>query len=234
VRTLRARTIVYDLRSHHTAHTGGRAHGFTDHAQRNRGHRQTTGDAGILPIRDLSTQPNPSCHCFPAPAGIELRHATRNMHSAQSVLGDNQDSPADEADARATRAAHRRSAVCAGAQRAAAAAALEAQATLPGSSTSCSQKGAQPLAGAAGEAHASFPVPYAQPMFFLEAQPTSDPSGMQRRVCNLWARVPGGAALSQQCSKPMSRCTARSSGSSSHLVVGNARQVHRNDMSYAR
>jgi hypothetical protein len=28
----------------------------------------------------------------------------------------------------------------------------------------------------------------------------------------------------------MSRCTARSRGSSSHLVAGNARQVHRNDM----
>jgi hypothetical protein len=61
------------------------------------------------------------------------------MHSAQSVLADNQGNFADEADAHATSAAHRRTAVCAGAQRAAAAAALEAQATLPGSSCSCGQ-----------------------------------------------------------------------------------------------
>jgi hypothetical protein len=68
-------------------------------------------------------------------------------------------------------------------------------------------------------------------MFFPEAQPTSDPSGAQRTVCNLWARVPGGTlSLSQQCFQLMSRCTARSRGSSSHLVAGNARQVHRNGM----
>jgi hypothetical protein len=29
-------------------------------------------------------------------------------------------------------------------------------------------------------------------MFFPEAQPTSNPSGKQRRVCNLWASVQGG------------------------------------------
>ena len=27
---------------------------------------------------------------------------------------------------------------------------------------------------------------YAQPMFFSEAHPMSDPSGTQRRVCSLW------------------------------------------------
>jgi hypothetical protein len=59
----------------------------------------------------------------------------------RSILPDNQETLADEADAHATRAANRRTAVCAGAQRAAAAAALEAQATLPGSSTSCGQTG---------------------------------------------------------------------------------------------
>jgi hypothetical protein len=72
---------------------------------------------------------------------------------------------------------------------------------------------------------------YAQSMFFPEAQLTSDPSGTQRRGCNLWARVPGGT-LRQQCFQPTSRCMARSRGSSSHLVAGNARQVHRNDMTY--
>jgi hypothetical protein len=72
---------------------------------------------------------------------------------------------------------------------------------------------------------------YVQPMFFPEAQPMSDPSGTQPRVCSLWVRVPGGT-LSQQCFQPMSRCTARSRprGSSSHLVAGNARQLHRNDV----
>jgi hypothetical protein len=45
-----------------------------------------------------------------------------------------------------------------GAQRAAAAAALDVQATLPGSSTAAAKQGAQPLAGAANEAHTSFPV----------------------------------------------------------------------------
>jgi hypothetical protein len=110
----------------------------------------------------------------------------------------------------------RRTAVCAGAQRPAAAAALKAQATLPGSSTSCSP-------GAAGEAHVSFPVPpparrYAQPMFFPEAQPTSDPSSTQQRLCTFWLRVPGGT-LSQQCFQPISRCTTRSRRSSSHLVA---------------
>jgi hypothetical protein len=57
----------------------------------------------------------------------------------KSLLADNQDTLTDEAGAHATRAAHRRTTVCAGAQRAAAAAALKAQATLPGSSTSCGQ-----------------------------------------------------------------------------------------------
>jgi hypothetical protein len=68
------------------------------------------------------------------------RHAACDcIHSAQSLLADNQDTLADEADAHAPRAAHQRTAVCAGAQRAAAGAALEAQATLSGSSTVCGQ-----------------------------------------------------------------------------------------------
>jgi hypothetical protein len=149
--------------------------------------------------------------------------------SAQSVLANSQITLAYEADARATRAAHRRTAVCAGAQRAAAAAALEAQATLPscGQARSTTTRGrsrrsARELSGT--RSRCSFP----------EAQPTSDPSDTQRRVCSLWVRVPGGK-LSQQCfpqpiPQPMSRCKARSRGSSSHLVSGNARQVHRNVM----
>ena len=55
------------------------------------------------------------------------------------VLADNQDTLGDEVDARAFRAARRRSAACARAQKAAAAAARKAQATLPGSSSSSSQ-----------------------------------------------------------------------------------------------
>jgi hypothetical protein len=94
-------------------------------------------------------------------------------------LADNQDTLADKTIAHATRAARRRTAFRAGAQRAAEGAMLEAHATLPGSSTNFGRQGAQPLSGAAGEAH-ELPSRYAQPMSFPEAQPTSDPSGTQQ------------------------------------------------------
>jgi hypothetical protein len=118
--------------------------------------------------------------------GLGIHSARNCIHSAQSLLADNQDTLADEEDAHATRAAHRRTAVCAGAQRAAAAAALEAQATLPvpGSSTSCGQafrQGAQVHNHSrAQQAKRTRAFRYAQSMFFLEAQPTFDPSGTQR------------------------------------------------------
>jgi hypothetical protein len=106
------------------------------------------------------------------------------MHSAQSVLVDNQDTLADEADAHVRRFAHRRTVICAGAQRAAAAAALEAQAKLPGSSTSYGQARSTTTRGRSGRSAAkrTRAFRYAQPMFFPEAQPTSDPSGTQRGV----------------------------------------------------
>jgi hypothetical protein len=69
------------------------------------------------------------------------------------------------------------------------------------------RQGAQPLEhnhSRAQQAKRTQVFRYAQPTFSPEAQPTSNPSGTQRRVCSLRVRVPGGT-LSQQCFQPMSR-----------------------------
>jgi hypothetical protein len=83
-----------------------------------------------------------------------------------------------EADAHATHAAHRRTAVCAGAKRAAAAAALEAQATQPEQQHQL-RPGKEHNHSRAQQAKRTLAFRYAQSMFFPEAQPTSDASGTQ-------------------------------------------------------
>jgi hypothetical protein len=123
-----------------------------------------------------------------------------------SVLADNQIALADEEDAHATRDAHRhrRSAVCAGAQRAATAAALS---SAGGAGSTARQQhqlrpGKEHSHSRAQQTKRTRAFRYAQPMFFPEAQPTSDPSGTQQKDCSLWVMVPGGT-LSQQCFQPI-------------------------------
>jgi hypothetical protein len=162
-----------------------------------------------------------------------VRTQTKECHSKLSAFGWASLPQLSAHDGRWTPlTAHRRTAFCAGAQRAAAAAALEVQATLPGSSTSCGQARSTTARGRSRRSARELSDTRSRCSFRRRSRrPT--PSGTQRRVCSLqvWVRVPGGT-LSQQCFRPMSRCAARSGSraSSSHLVAGNARQVHRNDM----
>jgi hypothetical protein len=139
------------------------------------------------------------------------QHAAFKMHPAQSVLADNQITLADEADSHAHRAAHRRTTFCAGARRAAAAAALEAQATMPGSSTSCGQARSTTTRGRRRRSARELSGTRSRCSFRRRTVlwPTSDSSAgdTQHRVFSLWVRVPGGK-LSQQRFQPMamSRC----------------------------
>jgi hypothetical protein len=112
--------------------------------------RRARGTAGDAPRRAGGTTTSTTRRRHLSLAGQgdlndrRAQHAACNcIHSAQSVFWlTTRATLADEADAHATGAAHRRTAVCAGAQkRAAAAAALEAQATLPGSSSGAHVKG---------------------------------------------------------------------------------------------
>jgi hypothetical protein len=71
-------------------------------------------------------------------------------------------------------------------------------------------------------------------MFFPEAQPTFDPSNTQQRDCSPWVRVTTGrnteSTVFPTDESMYGALTRVARGSSSHLVAGNARQVHRKDM----
>jgi hypothetical protein len=177
------------------------------------------------------------------------------MHSARAKCfgGLTTRLPCNEEGAHATRrhappeppARHRRTAVCAGAQRQQRwtwRRRQHCQAAAP----AAARQGAQPLTGAAGElreAHASFPVRAVDVLSGGAADVLSgirgrsrrptDPSGTQQAVtaCSLWVRVPG-ETLSQQCFQLMSRCLhgARAHAPSRHpasLRPAPAMQVHR-------